>query len=114
MSQPVFLIKKSELAPGCIRKVDVNGCAIAVYNIDGTFYATQDGCTHATASLSEGEIVEHDCVACPVHDGRFHIPSGQAVSFPCEHPLRTYFVIEEGDDVLVDLEREAEEAADVI
>lgn len=114
MSQPIFLIKKSELTPGGIRKVEINGCPLAVYNVDGTFYATQDGCTHATASLSEGEIVDDDCVACPVHDGTFHIPSGQAMSFPCEHPIRTYLVIEEGEDVLVDMEQEADEAADAI
>ncbi len=114
MSQPIFLIKKSELAEGRIRKVEVNGCPLAVFNLEGSFYATQDGCTHATASLSEGEIVDGDCVACPVHDGTFHIPTGQAMSFPCEHPLRTYRVIQDGDDILVDLDQEADEAADSI
>lgn len=114
MSQPVFLIKKSELPAGGIRRIEVNGHPLAVYNVDGTFYATQDGCTHATASLSEGEIVDGECVACPVHDGTFHIPSGQAMSFPCEHPLRTYLVTEDGEDVLVDLNQEAEAAADSI
>jgi len=114
MAHPVFLLKKADLDTGKVCKVDVNGNALAVYNVDGTFYATQDGCTHATASLSEGEIVDDDCIACPVHDGTFHIPSGQPMSFPCEKAIRTYKVIEQGDEVLVDLDQEADEAADAI
>lgn len=111
MSQPIYLFKKSELAAGQVRKAQVGECPLAVYNVDGTFYATQDGCTHATASLSEGEIVDGDLIACPVHDGTFHIPSGQPMGFPCEVALRTYKVVTDGDDVLVDLDQEADEAA---
>jgi ethylbenzene dioxygenase ferredoxin subunit len=111
MSQPIFLFKKSDLAPGTVRKIEINGCSLAVFNVQGAFFATQDACTHATASLSEGEIVDDDCIACPVHDGTFHIPSGQAMGFPCEVALRTYKVSEAGDDVLVDMEQEADEAA---
>lgn len=114
MAQPIFLIKKADLAPGQVCKVDLEGNALAVYNLDGTFYATQDLCTHATASLAEGEVVDDDCIACPVHDGTFHIPSGQPMSFPCEVALRTYKVIEQDNDVLVDLDQEADAAADSI
>lgn len=114
MSQPIFIMKKDELADGAVRKFDVCGNAVAVYNLGGRIYATQDGCSHATASLSEGEIVDDECIACPVHDGTFHIPTGQPMSFPCEHPIRTYKVISENDDVLVDLEQESDEAADAI
>lgn len=110
----VFLIKREDLAPNSICKIDIGACPVAVYNLDGKFYATQNGCTHATASLAEGEVVDGDLVACPVHDGQFHIPSGQAVAFPCTVDLRTYHVIDEGDDIYVDLEREAEEALSAI
>lgn len=114
MSAPIFVLKRQDLAPGQVRKYDLCGNSLAFYNLDGTFYATQDGCTHATASLSEGEIVDDECIACPVHDGTFHIPSGQAMSFPCEQALRTYKVIDQGDDILVDLDSEADAAADSI
>ncbi|MBL8473461.1 MAG: non-heme iron oxygenase ferredoxin subunit [Rhodocyclaceae bacterium] len=114
MSGPVFVLKCSELEAGKVRKVDINGNLVAVYNLSGTFYATQDGCTHAAASLSEGEIVDDECIACPVHDGTFHIPSGQPMSFPCEVAIRTYKVIEQDGDVLVDLDQEADAAADAI
>jgi len=107
MSNKVFLLKRDSLAPGQVRRIDAGSCPLAVYNIDGRFYATSDTCTHATASLSEGEIVDGDLIACPVHDGQFHIPTGQAVSFPCTVDLRTYKVIEEGDDVIADLDAES-------
>lgn len=114
MSEPVFVMKKDELEAGKVRKFDLCGNVIAIYNLNGTFYATQDNCTHATASLSEGDIVDDECIACPVHDGTFHIPTGQPMSFPCEHAIRTYKVIDQGDAVLVDFDQEADEAADAI
>ena len=114
MSQPILLLKRADLEPGQVRKCEVGGVALAVYNLNGTFYATQDGCTHATASLSEGDIVDDDCIACPVHDGTFHIPTGQPMSFPCEHAIRTFKVIDEGDTLLVDLDQESDEAADAV
>lgn len=113
MSEAVFLINKRELVAGQVKKVDLCGNALAVYNLGGTFYATQDGCTHATASLSEGDI-DDDCISCPVHDGAFHIPTGQAMRFPCEVAIRTYKVIDQGEAVLVDLNQESDEAADSI
>ncbi len=114
MSKKIFLIQRDALQPGEVRKVETPGCPLAVYNVDGTFYATSDVCTHATASLSAGEIVDGDLIACPLHDGQFHIPSGQAMGFPCTVDLRTYKVIEEGDAIYADLEQESEAAASAI
>lgn len=110
----VFLLKREELAPGEMRKVEHSGCPLAVFNIEGRFYATSDTCTHATASLTSGEIVDGDMIACPVHDGQFHIPTGQAVAFPCTVDLRTYRVIEEGNEVFADLDAESEDAGSAI
>ena len=106
----VFLLKREELAAGEMRKVETGGCPLAVFNLEGHFYATSDTCTHATASLTQGEIVDGDLIACPVHDGQFHIPTGQAVAFPCTVDLRTYRVIEEGNEVFADLDSESEDA----
>ncbi|MGE8409077.1 MAG: Rieske 2Fe-2S domain-containing protein, partial [Pseudomonas sp.] len=51
----VLLCQRDELAPGELKKVEqAEGDAICVYNLGGTFYATTDMCTHATASLAEG------------------------------------------------------------
>ncbi len=106
----VFLCKQSDLEPGEMKKVTTEEAGdICVYNKDGTFYATADQCTHATASLAEGEFYD-DVVSCPVHWGEFNILTGEAISFPCEIDLRTYRIIVEGDDVYADTEQESEEA----
>ena len=110
-----FVIKRADLEPGSVCKVAAEGgCPLAIYNVEGRFYATADGCTHGDASLATGEIVDGDLIECPVHQGQFHIPTGQAVGFPCEVDIRTYRVIEEGDDIYVDLEAESDEAASSI
>lgn len=64
---------------------------IALYRVDGTFYATHDICTHEFASLSEG-FVEGDAIECPLHAGKFHIPTGKALAAPVTEDLRTYDV----------------------
>ena len=86
-----------ELEPGDIQQVEIEGRdAIAIYNLDGEYFATDDTCTHGAASLSEGEI-EGEEVICPFHLGSFNIRSGEAVVWPCVKAVRTYPVrVEEG------------------
>lgn len=109
--EKVFLLRKAEMKDGEVKRVVTrSGCPLAVYRIDGRFYATHDTCTHATASLSQGEIVDGDLIACPVHDGMFHIPSGQAVGFPCTVDVQTFRILEEQDEVHADLSQPSEDA----
>ncbi|AJC22904.1 non-heme iron oxygenase ferredoxin subunit [Pandoraea pulmonicola] len=114
MANKVFLLKRDSLAPGAVCRVETSACPVAVYNIEGRFYATSDMCTHAEASLASGEIVDGDLIACPVHDGAFHIPTGRAVTFPCTDDVRTYRVIESGDEIFADLDAESDEAESAI
>ena len=76
---------------------------IAVFNIDGEFFATDDTCTHAKFSLSEG-YVEGDEVVCALHEARFCLRTGRVLSPPATVGLRTYAVKIEGDDVMVEME----------
>jgi ethylbenzene dioxygenase ferredoxin subunit len=102
----ILVTQTDSISPGEVVRFDVNGEPVAIYNLGGAFFATHDICTHATASLAEGDV-EEDRIVCPVHFGEFHIPTGQAVEFPCERNLRTYFVTVDGDDIYVDLDRES-------
>lgn len=63
--------------------------ALAVFNLDGIYYVTDDRCTHGEASLCEGEV-DGDLVECPFHQGTFDIRTGEAVGAPCRIALRTY------------------------
>jgi ethylbenzene dioxygenase ferredoxin subunit len=107
----VFLLKRGDLAPGRRCFVEVDDCPLAVFNLSDRFYVTDDLCTHGGASLSEGEIVDGDMIECPVHQGRFHIPTGRATAFPCETDLRTYRVVEREDGIYVNLSQEAKDAS---
>jgi len=96
----------SDVAPESVKAFAVGDKTLAVYNIDGAFYATDDECTHAAASLADG-LLEGDVIECCMHMGSFHVPTGKVVQPPCEIPLRTYRVVRNGDDVFVDLGRNA-------
>jgi len=73
---------------------------IALYKIRGRFYATVDRCTHQSARLSDGLVID-DFIECPLHQGRFHVPSGKAKSAPVSVPLKTYPTKVEKDMVYV-------------
>ena len=81
---------------GEARKVETAGLALAVYNVDGTFYVTDDACTHGPGSLSEG-FLEGDVIECNFHQGRFDVRTGEVVLPPCMIPVRAYHaVVEDG------------------
>ena len=64
---------------------------VAVFNVDGKFFATQEECTHAGGPLSEGAL-EDKVVTCPMHGSRFDVTSGEVVRGPAQRPLKTYKV----------------------
>src|ERR1700726_3926160 len=98
----VRICAKSEVTPGSDKAVAVGASILAVYNIDGRFYVTDDECTPAAASLADG-MLEGDVIECCMHMGSFHVPTGNVVAPPCEAPLRTNQVVLKGDDVFADL-----------
>jgi nitrite reductase/ring-hydroxylating ferredoxin subunit len=77
------------VSPGTALKVEAGGLTLAVFNLDGTFYVTDDACTHGPGSLSEGEIFD-DLIECNFHQGQFCIRTGEAVLAPCTEPVKTY------------------------
>jgi nitrite reductase/ring-hydroxylating ferredoxin subunit len=96
------ICKVSEVAAGSVKRVEVEGLPpLAVFNLGGTFYVTDDTCTHGKASLSEG-YVEGREIECPWHGGRFEIASGRPTCFPAVEPIAVYEVTVIGDDVCID------------
>lgn len=105
----VRLCAAADVPPNSVIAVDLGDKTLAVYNLDGTFYVTDDECTHGAASLSEGQI-DGDLIECSLHFGAFRIATGEPVLAPCSIPLRTYRVVLREGAVLVDLDRSAGEA----
>ena len=82
-------------------QVRCNSDLVCLYRINGALYATQDECSHGSASLSEGFIVEDSLIECPLHQGSFDIKTGKAVSVPCKDDIRVYPVKIENGKVFV-------------
>ncbi len=80
-----------EFADGSAQRVQVAGLKIAVVRIGNTFYALDDTCSHADASLSEGEVdVEEKCIECPLHGSLFDLETGTPRTLPAYEPVATY------------------------
>lgn len=92
----------AEFAPNSRKVVYLAGQQVAVFNVDGQFYAISNRCSHARGPLSEG-VVEHvngSCsVTCPWHHGTFSLLTGAAIDGVVSAPIQTY-AIEVRDGVL--------------
>jgi nitrite reductase/ring-hydroxylating ferredoxin subunit len=102
----VTICPTSEVPEGSVKSFEVGNNVIAVYNIGGEFYATDNECTHGAASLADG-ILEDDIIECSLHFGAFNAKTGEAVQAPCFTALRTYKVMVENGEVRVDLDKTA-------
>lgn len=85
----IELCSADDVAPGTALKVETHGLELAVFNVDGAFYVTDDHCTHGPGSLSEG-FIDGDIVECNFHQGQFNIRTGAVVLPPCIVPVKTY------------------------
>jgi len=88
--------------PGQLLAVTAAEYKLAVANVDGTYFAFQDTCTHEECSLSEGELDEH-VVICYCHGGEFDVRTGEPIDGPVYLPLRTFRIVQLGDEIHVDL-----------
>jgi len=82
------------------RRVDIAGHRIALFLIDDDVYAIGDRCTHAEASLADGEVFDR-AVECPRHGSEFDVASGEPRSLPATRPVPVYVVEVDGSDVFV-------------
>ena len=97
----VKVAQVSEISPGEMITVDFpSGDAVLIANVEGVIHACDDICSHAYASLSEGDINGAE-VECPLHGAVFNITTGEALTPPAEAPIKVYQVQIEGDDILV-------------
>lgn len=91
MSDFVRVAAVADLPPGCKVLAEVDGRAIAVFNVDGAFYAIDDVCTHDGGPLAEGELQGCE-IRCPRHGARFDVRTGKALCFPAFEPVTTHRV----------------------
>jgi nitrite reductase/ring-hydroxylating ferredoxin subunit len=103
MTSSIELCSADDVPEGSALRVETGALTLAVFNVEGEFYVTDDNCTHGPGSLSEGYI-EGDVVECNFHNGQFNIRTGEVVSPPCMIPIKTYPTRVENGKVLIDVE----------
>jgi len=95
--------KTADIAPGTTHKIVVDGSPVLLCNVDGTFYAIEDVCTHDGGELDQGEL--DGCrIMCPRHGAYFDVTTGAALTLPAVLPVPTFPVRVVGDDIVIDLE----------
>lgn len=100
MTEFQTVAKVSEIGPGDMKLVDLAGEGVVVANVDGSYFAFGNECTHVGGSLVEGEL-EGENVTCPLHATVFNIKTGEALEGPGKEPVPTYEVRLEGDDIQI-------------
>ncbi|GAB4510396.1 MAG: non-heme iron oxygenase ferredoxin subunit [Anaerolineae bacterium] len=101
MTEFITIGTTDELQPGdAPLVVEINRRWVAVYNLDGQYYAIEDVCTHDGGPLAEGEREGH-VVACPRHGATFDIRTGKVLSAPALVDVPTYAVRVEANQIQV-------------
>ena len=97
---PVLVGTLSSLPDDTGTCVDVDGDAVAVFRVDEDVYAIANRCSHAEASLCEGELFDGE-VECPRHGAAFDVASGRALTLPATQPVVAYRTQVRDGDVFV-------------
>jgi 3-phenylpropionate/trans-cinnamate dioxygenase ferredoxin subunit len=103
MAQWVKVAAVSDLAPGEKKQISVEGVEVALFNVNGEYYAIEDVCTHDGAPLAHGRFRGEE-ITCPRHGARFNVKSGAALCMPAFEPVETYQVKIEGSDILIEVD----------
>jgi nitrite reductase/ring-hydroxylating ferredoxin subunit len=98
----VKVAKTEELAPGQGMMVEAGGKKIALFNVNGDYYAIDDTCTHHGGPLSEGELAGRE-VTCPWHGAVFDVTTGEVLGPPALEGVASYNVRVSGDSVEIEI-----------
>jgi nitrite reductase/ring-hydroxylating ferredoxin subunit len=103
VSEWALVPKGAQLKVGEMTPLSTAGQHIIVYRTADGFYASERRCTHQGADLMRGYFDQH-VIECPVHQGRFNVCTGAALSAPASQPLKTYAVQLVDGQVYVDVQ----------
>lgn len=101
MAKFVRVAAQADIPLGGKKLVEIDGVAVAVFNVNGAFYAIEDVCTHDGGNLVEGDLLGSE-IECPRHGARFDVRTGLATKMPAFEPVPTYAVKVAQDSVLVE------------
>lgn len=101
MEDFVFVCKVTELSPGSMRTFPIQGKRIALANVDGSFFAINDTCTHEQCSLGSEGALDGNVVICGCHGGQFDVTNGHVMAPPAPVDVRSYETKTENEGVYI-------------
>jgi nitrite reductase/ring-hydroxylating ferredoxin subunit len=99
----VRVASRRDVAEGEVLGVEVADHSIALYDVDGRIFATDNICTHAYARLSDGWL-DAEVIECPLHAARFDVRTGKVLDPPATEDLKTYPVRILGEEIEIKLD----------
>jgi biphenyl 2,3-dioxygenase ferredoxin component len=102
-SQSVTVRKATDVKPGELAALEVEGVRIAIANVDGRLFAIDELCTHEQCSLAEEGTLEGVVVTCGCHGAQFDVTTGRVLAPPAVEPLKVYPLHVEGGQIVVEV-----------
>jgi nitrite reductase/ring-hydroxylating ferredoxin subunit len=101
--ESVATVPLSDIPVGGLKAVDVDGTRIAIANVEGTYYAFDEACTHEQCSLVENGELAGTTVTCVCHGSEFEVRTGSVLAPPARLPLKVYPIRVEGDVLRIEV-----------
>jgi naphthalene 1,2-dioxygenase system ferredoxin subunit len=98
----IDIASKDDVPDDDVMGIDINAKSIALYQVDGEIFATDNICTHGNARLCDGFLEGHE-IECPLHQGKFDIRNGKALCAPLTEDIQVYPVKIDGGRVFVEI-----------
>ena len=92
----------NDLKAGEGKVVEADGKELALFNVDGKFYAIDNTCTHRGGPLGEG-FLEGDIVTCPWHGAKYDVRTGKVMGLPATQSVKSYRIIIKNNEIFVEL-----------
>lgn len=97
----VAVATTEDIGPGEGFRVEIDEVPVAIWNVEGVFYATDDTCSHEESSLVEGDLWG-EVIECALHGAQFDVTTGEVLSLPAVFPIKTYPIKVEGSTIYVE------------
>lgn len=101
--QFITIVKTTQIPRGSIVAADGRGTRVAIANVDGTYYAFDDACTHEQCSLAEQGELAGTTVTCTCHGSEFDVRTGKVLAPPAVLPVKVYRTRIEGDALQIEI-----------
>lgn len=93
----------TDVPPGTMRTITIQGKKIALANVDQQFFAIDDICSHEECSLGTEGFIDYNVVICGCHGAQFDVTTGDVLSLPATQPVKSYITKIVGDEIFVEL-----------